>query len=230
MGSILITGCNCGIGLELAKVFAEMSWRVFATCRNPDEADELQKLSSAHPLLSVHALDVTDAGQRERLAAELRDLPVDILLNNAGIYGPKHQGFGETDVDGWLRTLQVNSIAPLQMVESFVENVARSKRKIVASIGSMMGSLSDNTSGGHYAYRTSKAAVHMVMKGLASDLAPREIISVVFHPGWVKTRLGGDRAPLSVQESATWMARVLLGLEPSDNGKFFDFSGAERPW
>lgn len=230
MGSILITGCNCGIGLELAKVFAEMSWRVFATCRNPEEADELQKLSSAHPLMSVHALEVTDAGQRERLATEIKDLPIDILFNNAGIYGPKQQGVGETDVDGWLNTLHVNAIAPLQMVECFVENVARSKRKIVASVGSMMGSLSDNTSGGHYAYRTSKAAVHMVMKGLASDLAPREMISVVFHPGWVQTRLGGSRAPVGVQESATGIARVLLALEPSDSGKFYDFSGAERPW
>jgi len=230
MGSILVTGSNRGIGLELVRGFAAMSWRVFAACRDPDEAGELQALAAAHALLTVHPLEVSDPAQIRRLAGELRDLPVDILFNNAGIFGPELQGFGESDPGGWLTTLRVNTIAPLLMAESFVDNVARSRLKVIASMGSLMGSLSDNTSGGYYAYRTSKAGVHMVMRGLAADLAPRGIVAVVFHPGWVHTRMGGPSAPVSPQESADGIREVLLRLTPDDNGKFFDYTGAERPW
>lgn len=230
MGSLLITGSNRGIGLELARVFAQQSWRVFAACRSPAEATELSDLATAHPLLTIHPLDVTDIQQIKDLAEKIKDLPVDILFNNAGIFGPEKQGFAETDVAGWLSTLHVNTIAPLQMAEAFVENVARSRLKIIASMGSMMGSLVDNTSGGYYAYRTSKAGVHMVMRGLAADLAAREIISVVFHPGWVQTRMGGPQAPVSPKQSAAGIEQVLLNLGPDDNGKFFDFEGHERAW
>ena len=230
MGSILITGSNRGIGLELTKAFAAQSWRVFATCRKPSEAEALQELSASHPLLSVHALDVCDAEQMRRLAAEIKDLPLDILFNNAGIFGPAEQGFGDSDAAGWLTTLQVNTIAPLLLAELLVDNVARSNRKIIASMGSMMGSLADNTSGGYYPYRTSKAGVHMVMRGLAVDLAPRDIISVVFHPGWVQTRMGGAQAPLSPAESAAGIQQVLLELGPEQSGCFLDYQGNERAW
>jgi len=230
MGSILLTGSNRGIGLELARCFAEQSWRVFATCRAPAEADELQNLAVEHPLLTIHPLEVADERQRQTLATDLKDLPIDILFNNAGIFGPESQGFGESVVDGWLETLRVNTIAPMQMVEQFVENVARSRLKIIASMGSIMGSLAENSSGGYYAYRTSKAGVHMVMKGLAADLAPRGIISVAFHPGWVHTRMGGVQAPLSPQQSAAGIQQVLLGLSSKDSGKLFDYEGSERAW
>ncbi|PLY02304.1 MAG: short-chain dehydrogenase [Desulfuromonas sp.] len=230
MGSILLSGCNRGIGLELARCFACQSWRVFATCRSPATADELQALAAEHPLLTIHPLDVTDTGQIERLASELKSLPIDILFNNAGIFGPENQGIAETDVEGWLTTLRVNTIAPLQMVERFVENVSRSRLKIIASMGSAMGSLSENSSGGFYAYRTSKAGLHMVMRGLAADLAPRDIISVAFHPGWVQTRMGGPQAPVTPQQSASGLQRVLLGLTLNDSGKLLDYEGNERTW
>jgi len=230
MGSILVTGSNRGIGLELVKAFAAKSWRVFAACREPDDAVDLQEVSARHPLLSVHRLDVADPGQIRHLAAELRDLPIDILFNNAGIFGPERQGFGETDPEGWLQTLRVNTIAPLLMAESFVDNVSRSSRKVMASVGSLLGSLADNTSGGYYAYRTSKAGVHMVMRGLAADLAPRGVIAVSFHPGWVRTRMGGAKAPVSPEQSAAGIQRVLLELTPAQNGRFFDFEGHELPW
>jgi len=230
MGSILVTGSNRGIGLELVRCFADLSWRVFAACRHPQDAAELQELAGAHPLLTVHPLDVSDPAQIRRLADELRDLPIDILFNNAGIFGPAQQGFGESDPAGWLETLRVNTVAPLQMAEAFVENVARSRLKVIASMGSLMGSLADNTSGGYYAYRTSKAGVHMVMRGLAADLSPRGIVAVVFHPGWVQTRMGGPTAPVTPRESAAGISEVLQRLTPRDTGKFFDYTGAERPW
>jgi len=230
MGSILLTGSNRGIGLELARVFARQSWRVFATCRAPEQAQDLQALAAEHPLVSIHPLEMTDADQMSRLATDLKDLPIDILFNNAGIFGPEAQGFGDTDVEGWLTALRVNTLAPLQMAERFVENVARSRLKIMASMGSIMGSLAENSSGGYYAYRSSKAGVHMVMKGLAADLAPRGIISVVFHPGWVHTRMGGSQAPVSPQQSAAGIQQVLLELSKEDSGKLFDFEGQERAW
>jgi len=230
MGSILVTGSNRGIGLELVRSFAAKSWRVFAACRDPESAEELQELRSGHSLLSVHRLDVADGEAIKRLAAELRDLPIDILFNNAGIFGPAHQGFGETDAAGWLETLRVNTIAPLLMAECFVDNVSRSNRRIIASVGSLLGSLSDNTSGGYYAYRTSKAGVHMVMRGLAADLAARGVIAVSFHPGWVRTRMGGTRAPVLPEQSAAGIQRVLLELTSEQNGRFFDYEGRELPW
>ena len=230
MGSILVTGSNRGIGLELARAFARQSWRVFATCRDPDEAAELRELDREHALVSIHQLDVRSAEQRARLAHELKDLPVDILFNNAGVFGPEQQAFGEIDVHDWLETLEVNTIVPFLMAHQFLENVTRSNRRIIASVGSLMGSLADNTSGGYYAYRTSKAGVHMVMRGLAADLASRGVISVAFHPGWVRTRMGGSQAPVSPEESAAGLQKVLLGLGPGDTGKFFDYTGRERPW
>ena len=230
MGSILITGSNRGIGLELTRAFADQSWRVFAACRVPDDAEELQELSEDHPLVSIHALNVADDDQVQRLATEIRDLPLDILFNNAGVFGPEKQGFGESIVEDWLETFRVNTVAPMRMAELFVENVARSNRKIIASMGSVMGSIAENSSGGYYAYRTSKAGVHMVMKGLAADLAPRGITTAVFHPGWVHTRMGGPQAPVSPEQSAAGIQQVLLGLTPEDSGKFFDFEGNERAW
>jgi len=230
MPTLLITGANRGIGLELAKSFAGRDWQVIACCRNPETAGELQTVASAHPGFIIHHLDVGDVGQIIDLAGQLEGTPVDILFNNAGILGPEHQSFGETDVAGWLEVFRINTIAPLRMAEAFVEHVAASDRKIIASMGSAMGSIADNGSGGHYAYRTSKTAVHMVMKGLAVDLAPRGITAVAFHPGWVRTRMGGSEAPLTAAESAAGLTEVLLGLTRQRSGLLLDYLGQERPW
>ncbi len=230
MSSILITGANRGIGLELTRCFAERDWRVFACCRDPQGADALAALASGQKTVHVHRLDVTDPAQINALARELKDQPLDILFNNAGVKGPSPQGFGDTDVEAYLQTFRVNTLAPLKMAEAFVERVAASERKILATMGTIMGSLAENASGGYYAYRASKAAVHMEVRGMASDLAGKGIISVVFHPGWVRTRMGGDSAPVSVEESAAGLTRLLLRLTPKDNGRFYDYRGVELPW
>lgn len=230
MPSILVSGANRGIGLELARSFAGEGWRVFSCCRDPEGAEELQALAAQQAAVTVHRLDVTDGGQIKELAADLSGQPLDILFNNAGAFGPPRQAFGETDEEGWLETFRINTVAPLKMAEAFVEHVAVSQRRVIATMGSVMGSIAENTSGNYYAYRSSKAAVHMVMKGLAVDLSDRGIIAVVFHPGWVHTRMGGAEAPLSPAESAAGLARVLLGLSPSDSGRFYDYLGKERPW
>jgi len=230
MSTLLITGANRGIGLELVKVFAAKGWRVLACCRRPEAAAELQGLAAGASGVTIHRLEVTDGGQIAALAKELAGTPIDILLNNAGIKGPKQQGFGQSDEAGWLETFRVNTIAPMRLTEAFIEQVAASERRIVATLGSVMGSIAENSSGGAYAYRTSKAAVHMLMKGLAVDLAGRGILSVSLHPGWVRTNIGGDSAPVMPADSAAGLARVLLGLSREQSGGLYDFEGKERVW
>ena len=230
MSTLLITGANRGLGLELTKEFALRRWQVLACCRAPEEAGDLQALAATSDSVTIHRLEVSDLGQIRDLADRLKGMPIDILFNNAGIFGPEHQGFGETDEAGWLETFRVNSIAPLRLAEAFVEHVAASERRIIAAMGSVMGSIAENDSGGYYAYRTSKAAVHMVMKGLAVDLAPRGIITAAFHPGWVQTRMGGSAAPLTPVESAAGLAGVLLGLRREQSGSLIDYQGNVRPW
>lgn len=230
MSSILITGANRGIGLELTRCFAQDTWRVFACCRENDKTDALHELSAENDQVSIHHLDVTKRAEIVRLAAALKDESIDILFNNAGIFGPEKQAFGETDPYGWLETFHVNAIAPMLISEAFVEMVARSQMRIIATMGSVMGSIAENSSGSHYAYRTSKAAVHMVMKGLSIDLADRGIITVALHPGWVRTRMGGADAPLSAAVSAQGLKKVLLGLDTEDSGCLIDSLGDKRDW
>ena len=230
MPSILITGANRGIGLELTRSFLEHNWKIFACCRTPESADELNRLASGNNDVHILRLDVTDEAQISRVAGELRNEPLDILFNNAGVKGPQAQNFGNTNVDEYLEVFRTNALAPLKMAEAFVEQVAASDRKILACMGTLMGSLKDNTSGGFYAYRSSKAALHMIVRGLAADLSARGILSVVFHPGWVRTHMGGEEAPLSVEESAAGLTRVLLDMAPENNGCFYDYRGVELPW
>jgi NAD(P)-dependent dehydrogenase (short-subunit alcohol dehydrogenase family) len=230
MPTLLITGANRGLGLELTREFARRHWRVLACCRSPEEADELQVLAAASETVAIHRLEVGDIVQVRALAGRLKGTPIDILLNNAGIFGPERQGFGETDEAGWLEAFRINSIAPLHLAEAFVEHVAASERRVIATMGSVMGSVTENDSGGAYAYRSSKAAVHMVMKGLAVDLAPRGVVAVVLHPGWVQTRMGGGDAPLKPEESAAGLTEVLLGLRREQSGQLIDYQGHMHPW
>ena len=232
MPNLLITGANRGIGLEFAKQYAEADWRVFACCRNPDKSGALTQLASQHAgMLSMHALDVTNFEQIERLAAELASQEIDLLLNNAGIYLDAHNnGFGATDYAAWMHTFRVNSMAPLKMAETFVRQITCSQQKKIVSITSKMGSIADNTSGDSYLYRSSKTALNMVAKSLSIDLAPRGIIVAVLHPGWVRTDMGGPNALITVQQSVAGMRRMIARLAPADSGKFYAYDGKEIPW
>jgi len=229
--TIVITGANRGIGLELSRVFAEHGWQVIACCRNPEQALALEAISAAaEARVKIHRLDVTEDDQIEELRRELSDTVVDILLNNAGILGPEPQDFGAIDEMVWLETFRVNTIAPYKLAVALLDRVARSRRRVIATVGSRMGSLADNDSGGYYAYRTAKAAVHMVMKNLSHDLRGQGVTAVALHPGWVRTELGGVKAPLSAKESAAGLFRTLLALKPADSGRFLDYRGEEVAW
>lgn len=232
MPNLLITGANRGIGLEFAKQYVEAGWRVFACCRNLDKADTLKQLAVQHTgLLSIRTLDVANFDQIERLAIELADQEIDLLLNNAGIYSDTPQGgFNTIDYEAWMHAFQVNSMAPLKMAEAFARQIARGHQKKIVSITSKMGSIADNTSGGSYLYRSSKTALNMVMKNLSIDLAPRGLITTVLHPGWVQTDMGGSAALITPQQSVTGMRHVIEQLTSANSGKFYDYEGKEIPW
>lgn len=232
MHTLLITGANRGIGLEFCKQYAEAGWRVLACCREPGKADALNKLAARHPdLIKLHALDITNHAQIEQLARMLAAESIDLLINNAGVY-PKSdkRGFGQTDYAEWMEAFNINTMAPLKMVEAFVQQIARSELKLIVTITSQMGSIDDNGSGGSYLYRSSKAAANMVVKSLAVDLKDKGITSVAFNPGWVKTDMGGPNAMIAVEQSVADMRKVIAGLIPADTGKFIGNDGVVIPW
>lgn len=231
MPIVLITGANRGLGLEFARQYAAEGWQVFAACRAPDAAEELNQLatkSGGH--IRILKLDVTDTSSARTAAAELAGQPIDLLLNNAGVGGPRNQQIGSLDYAAWARVLDANTLGPMRVVEAFLENVARSSQKRIVTITSGMGSVEDNTSGGAYAYRSSKAAVNMVMKSLSIDLASRGITCVVVNPGWVRTDMGGSGGKLSPAESIKALRTVIAALKPKDSGKFLNYNGKPYPW
>jgi NAD(P)-dependent dehydrogenase (short-subunit alcohol dehydrogenase family) len=230
MTSVLITGANRGLGFEFASQYAADGWRVFAACRDPAAASELQRLAQNKNMLSIVALDVTD-GESVRVAArQHKDVAIDVLINSAGIAGASGQTTGNVDYKSWAHVLEVNTMGPLRVLECFIEHIARSERRLVVTITSGMGSLADNKSGGSIAYRSSKAAVNIVMRSAAIDLAPRRINCVLVNPGWVRTDMGGPKAPLSPRESVTALRRIIETFGPKHSGKFYNYDGREYPW
>jgi NAD(P)-dependent dehydrogenase (short-subunit alcohol dehydrogenase family) len=227
----LITGANRGLGLEFARQYLANGWQVYAACRDPESASELRRLAdgSGQKLLII-GLDVTDPLSIKAAAAELAGRAIEVLLNNAGVGGVRGQTIGNIDYKAWAKVLDVNTLGPMRVAEAFVDNVARSERKLIVTITSGMGSIADNTSGGAFAYRSSKAAVNMVMRSLAIDLAPRGITCVVVNPGWVQTDMGGSPATLTPAESVTRLRRFIDTLGPGQSGRFFNYDGREYAW
>jgi len=229
--TILITGANRGIGFEITQQYAKAGWRVIACCREPDKAQELDGVRSDHgEQVSIHRLDVTNSEPIKALVTSMENTPIDILLNNAGIYGQRDDSLGNIDEDKWLETFRVNTIAPIKVMEAFIDVVAASKRKVFATITSKMGSIADNTSGGSYVYRSSKAALNAAMKSAANDLEGRGISVVAIHPGWVRTDMGGSSGLLSVEQSAKSIRELLGRVSIEDTGKFFNYDGTVIPW
>jgi NAD(P)-dependent dehydrogenase (short-subunit alcohol dehydrogenase family) len=229
MPSIMITGANRGLGLEFARQYAADGWRIFAACRNPDAAADLRQLERTSSV-TIFPMDVADLHSVKRAAADFGNETIDILVNGAGIFGKQSQKTGNVDYESWKQVLDVNTLGPLRVTEAFTDHVARSERKLVVTITSGMGSLTDNTSGAAIPYRSSKAAVNMVMRSAAIDLAPRGIACVLVNPGWVKTDMGGPGAALTPMESVAALKRLIATLGPAQSGKFFNYDGREYAW
>lgn len=238
MPSVLITGANRGLGLELARQYAADGCRVFAVCRDPATAAKLRALAAQHPgQVTVHRADMQDFASIDALAQEMRGEPIDLLLNNAGIMeNGADMPFGKLDYALWERTFRTNTLAPAKMTQSFVPNLEKGTRKLVVTLSSGLASMADNTDGkrlkpgGLYLYRTSKAAMNMTMRNLSFPLKAKGIASIVISPGHVRTDMGGPTAALGIEESITSVRKVLAGITLADTGKFFFYDGREYPW
>ena len=227
MPTVLITGANRGLGLEFARQYAADGWRIIATCRDPLKAQGLAPLPGN---IEVHTLDVTDNTQIQALAKTLKKEPIDLLLNNAGIYGPRPAKLGGIDYAAWADVMRVNAMSPLKVSECFLDHIVAGDMKKIVTISSKMGSMGDNDAGGSYIYRSSKAALNAVMKCLSIDLKPRGISVAVMHPGWVRTDMGGPTGLIDADESVTGMRQVIDGLNLQKTGHFYNYDGTEIPW
>ena len=228
--TVFITGASRGIGLELTHQYLMGGDQVFAAARNPD-AQGLAALKKEYPdSLTLIALDVTDPASIEKAAAALGAQPIHLLINNAGIFKSKRTELETLDESTWLEEFRVNSISPLMVTRAFKANLVAAGSGVVGMMSSKMGSMGDNTSGGDYSYRSSKAALNAVSVSMAKDLAQDGVTVVALHPGWVQTDMGGPNALIDVVTSATGLKAVLDRAGPGESGRFFDYSGAALPW
>ncbi|NOI30799.1 SDR family oxidoreductase [Vibrio coralliilyticus] len=226
MKTVLITGANRGIGLSLVKNYLAQGWQVHATYRSEKSSQDLLELEGDN--LTCHPLDVTDYQGLSEFANALPAL--DVLINNAGYYGPKGYGFGNTDIDEWRKVLEINTIAPLKLVEALFPNLQRGQLKKIACLSSKVGSMTENTSGGGYIYRSSKAALNSVVKSLSNDLSSQGFTVLALHPGWVQTEMGGPNALIDTQTSAAGLVEVIESADISRSGEFINYDGTPLPW
>jgi NAD(P)-dependent dehydrogenase (short-subunit alcohol dehydrogenase family) len=227
--SVVVTGANRGIGLELARQLKARGQDVHACAREPEKATELRELG-----VRVHQLDVRDANSVRALAASLGDAPVDLLFNVAGVQGGPRQNLRAMAEDFALRdvidTFDVNAAGALRVAVALLPNIRRGTAKKIVHVTSGMGSIADNNSGGSYAYRMSKAALNMASKSLAVDLKGEGIISFVINPGWVQTDMGGKSAPVPVSESVAAILRETDKASIAESGEFLNWKGNRYPW
>ena len=229
--TLLITGANRGLGLEFCRQYGAAGWPVIACCRQPASAGALKALAGQYPSIEIQALDVAHFEQIDALAVTLRERPIDILINNAGVYGQAdRQTLGRIDYAEWETVFRVNCEAPVRMVEAFLPHLAASERKLIVTISTLMASIADNTSGGHILYRSSKAALNAAMKSLSLDLQPQGIGVLILHPGWVQTDMGGAQAPTTPETSIAGMRRVIEAFRPAHTGQFINFRGEALAW
>jgi len=221
MPTVLITGASRGIGREFARQYEAGGWRVIATCRDPSKFDLAGE---------VHRLDVTDMDSLAALHKALNGEGIDVLINNAGIYGPRGSALGAIDYDAWEKVLRTNVLGAMRVAEAFAVQVARSQLKRMVFLSSRMGSIGDNTGGGEYIYRSSKAALNMAVKSLSIDLYNKGVICLLFHPGWVRTDMGGRSAAIDAPASVKGMRAVIERATTADNGRFFNYDGTTLPW
>ena len=227
MATVMITGANRGIGLELSKRYAAAGNEVIACCREPDQAEALQNIEN----IRVCGVTVADGDSVAALAAEIGDQPIDILINNAGTPGPApdQQSALQMDFDGWADAFAVNTMAPLRMVQAFRDNLKAADRAKAITITSQMGALDLNWPV-MYAYCSTKAAVNKVMRMISLELANDETAVALIHPGFVKTEMGGPNAEIEPSESAEGIMSVIEGVNLEGTGCFMKWNGEVHAW
>jgi NAD(P)-dependent dehydrogenase (short-subunit alcohol dehydrogenase family) len=226
--TVFITGANRGIGLALTEQFLNTGAKVIAACRKPETAKSLQTLLNTHKELVILPLDVTNELGINSLSKNVTD-PIDILINNAGI-GSRNDNLKEVELTPWMKTMHTNAYAPLAITRVLLPNLRAGNQKKVIMITSRIGSIADNSSGGSYAYRASKAALNTISKSLAIDLAIDGIKVLSIHPGWVQTDMGGPNALVDVGSSAAGIMHEIGELTTQKSGGFVSYNGEMIPW
>jgi NAD(P)-dependent dehydrogenase (short-subunit alcohol dehydrogenase family) len=231
MSTILVTGANRGIGLELVRQYAAVGAEVLACCRRPADAIELQRITEgADGKVRIFALDIADPGSIHALKSTLGDTPIDIIINNAAIAGPEPQTANAIDYEQWLVTFRVNTMGPFVVARTLYENLLRGHDKKLVTITSGLGSVEDNRGGGWYGYRASKAALNSIMRGLAHDWAKVGIRVGIISPGSVRTDMGGKNALQSPEESVRHVRQRISELDETTSGQFLRHAGGTFPW
>lgn len=230
MKTVLITGASRGLGLEFTKQYAENGYRVIACCRSPEKASDLQELAEINESVIIKQLDVTNQNHIKTLANDLQGQPIDILLNNAGIYGSDAQVLGDIDPNNMIDVFKTNTIAPLIVSDALLKNVAQSNTKVIANISSRVGSIDDNEGGSRYAYRCSKTALNMVMKSFAIDVKDKGVRVIVLHPGWVETDMTGPDALVKPDESVKGLINIIDTKAGSEILPYYAFDGRHLAW
>ncbi len=252
--TILITGSNRGIGLEFARQYAALGWRVIATCRTPEKADELQQIADRYPNLSIEKLDITDHDEVDATAQRHANLAIDVLLNNAALLGPRDtQRLGNIDYQLLRQIIEVNTVGTLKVTEAFTPHVTASQQKKIITLGSAAGSIQMiNPPPDFYAYRASKVALHLLMKNVSLALAEQGVLVGLINPGLVDTRgfatLGpDDPVPedfkevvrlirsgalqlTSPEEAVSKMIKVIENLTAEQSGAFLSADAQVLPW
>ena len=230
METILVTGANRGIGLELVKQYCNQNYQVIGTYRNENTSGEFISMSRNLNNLKVYSLDVSSDQSLKNFSSKLGDTPVDIFINNAGVFGPRDSSFNNVDERNWISVFQTNAIAPLLLTQLIIENLRNGSQKKLIYITSKMGSIDDNKSGGAYIYRSSKTALNSVVKSISLDLAKDGMKVALLHPGWVRTDMGGPNGLIDTTKSVSRMTEVIDRLSQSDSGCFFNYDGSKIPW
>ncbi|KAL4139037.1 hypothetical protein PRIC2_002535 [Phytophthora ramorum] len=226
--TVLITGSNRGIGLAFTKHYVSNGWKVIAAARDPQSATDLKDLK----LEKIVQIDTSDEASIAAAVEQLKDEPIDLLINNAGIGGGG--GIDQTTKAEMMKQFEVNTVGPFLVTRAFLPNLklaaTKSGSATVGQVSSRMGSIADNGSGGMYGYRASKTALNMVNSSLATDLEAEKIIALALHPGYVVTRMTGHTGQTTPEDSVAGLTKIITEATPEDSGKFFHFNGTRLPW
>ena len=236
MPTVFVTGANRGLGFEHVKQYAHKEWKVIACARNPEKADQLLDLQNTYGKnLIIEKLDVTNHDSIDSLANSYQDMPIDVLINNAGILGPEgmpgameYQKIDNMDYEIWRNIIEVNLLSPFKVATAFHRQIANSERKTLVMMSSDLGSVAQNNFGGLYSYRTSKSGLNIIAKGMANDW--KDIITIALAPGWCKTYLGGDTAEVEADDSVASQQNMFETLTHDNSGMFLDRFGKEVAW
>ena len=237
MKTVLITGGNRGLGLEFVKQYSQLGYKIIVTCRNPNEAKELNTLKDTSKTdIKIHTLDVTNHEEIDLLSKSLSNKPIDIIINNAGIIGPfpifehiEKQRFTTMDYTVWEKVLRTNLFGPVKISESFLENIKNGQEKKIIFISSTVGSINEGKESA-YAYATSKTALNKAISLMAENLKNENIHVLALCPGYVKTRMNAGGANLETDESIKGMIKQIDSLDESNTGTFIRYNGELITW